>query len=220
MTASPAVASVDLRVKARQAISRRQYVAKGLVMVDLYILRHGETEWNRAGRMQGWLDSPLTEKGRAQAERQGELLAAAGVGRHHRFWSSPQGRAWDTAGLALSRFGAPILRDDRLREIGIGDWSGLTRAEIARHSGTAFDGPDDFFWMDAAPRGEGFDAVRARARSFLDDLDGPAVIVTHGILSRFLRAAVLDLDLEGTAGLPGGQGVVYRLADGIMTKLV
>lgn len=188
-------------------------------MVELYILRHGETEWNRAGRMQGWLDSPLTEKGRAQAARQGELLAAAGVSRHHRFWSSPQGRAWDTARLALSRFGAPILRDDRLREIGIGDWSGLTLAEIARLSGASMDGLDDFFWMDAAPKGEGFAAVRARARSFLNDLDGPAVIVTHGILSRFLRAAVLDLDLEGTAGLPGGQGVVYRLVDGIMTKL-
>ena len=59
---------------------------------DILILRHGETEWNRAGRMQGDQDSPLTDTGRAQARRQGALLAASGCD-GYQWFSSPQGRA-------------------------------------------------------------------------------------------------------------------------------
>ena len=80
---------------------------------ELLILRHGETEWNREGRMQGALDSPLTYVGRAQALAQGAALRAAGIG-PVRWFSSPQGRALETARLASGE--ARVTADDRLRE--------------------------------------------------------------------------------------------------------
>jgi probable phosphoglycerate mutase len=181
---------------------------------ELFVLRHGQTEWNAAGRMQGHLDSPLTPLGRDQARAQGRLLAAAGVtAAAFRLFCSPQHRARDTAGIAFAGLAAPVVTDIRLREISLGDWDGLTRAEIgARWPVRTDDHP--FLWYDNAPSGEGFAAVAVRVAAFLDDLAAPAVIVTHGMTSRFLRARVLGLDLQGAADLPGGQGVVYHLKDG------
>ncbi|MGC1486395.1 MAG: histidine phosphatase family protein, partial [Albidovulum sp.] len=97
---------------------------------EAFILRHGETEWNRAGRFQGRLNSPLTEKGCAQARRQGEILTTAGVNASQfQFWSSPQGRARQTADLALGGMGGVIREDLLLQEIDVGDWQGLTGPE-------------------------------------------------------------------------------------------
>ena len=92
---------------------------------ELYILRHGQTEWNAADRMQGWLNSPLTPKGEQDAARQGEILRGLDlVG--FSFWCSPSGRAVQTAGIACPMADA-IHTDLRLREIGVGDWAGRNR---------------------------------------------------------------------------------------------
>ena len=183
---------------------------------ELYILRHGETEWNAARRVQGQQDSALTGLGRRQAARQGEILAAAGV-LDLPVFVSPQGRARATAEIALA--GRTPRVDPRLREISLGVWDGLTRDQIDAGWPSARDPEDWFLWYDTAPDGEGFPSVAARARAFLDALDGPAVIVTHGITSMFLRGRVLGLDMTGIGALPGGQGVVYHLAGGVQRRL-
>jgi glucosyl-3-phosphoglycerate phosphatase len=178
---------------------------------ELFVLRHGETEWNRAGRMQGALDSPLTELGQAQALQMGALLARHDLA-GHRLYSSPMGRAVATTRLAFDR---PAILDPRLREIEVGLWSGLTRPEIlARWPGMS-DEEDMLDFYARAPEGEGFDALWDRVCSFLADLTGPAVIVTHGVTSRFLRTAALGLTLADLNEVPGGQGVVFRLRDGV-----
>lgn len=187
-------------------------------MPDIYILRHGQTEWNVARRMQGALDSPLTALGRKQALRQGEILrdiGAAGLPVH----VSPQGRARATAALALP--GRVPLIDDRLREITLGPWDGKTAAEIGAAGGNSpqsFGLGSGFWWYDTTP-GERFAGVEARVRSFVSDLHGSAIIVTHGITSMFLRGAILGLDLDAIADLPGGQGVVHHLCDGVVRLL-
>ncbi len=187
---------------------------------ELYILRHGQTEWNAAGRMQGALDSPLTALGREQAARQADILLRAGIGADsHAFHVSPQGRARQTADIALAPLGVVPTVDDRLREISLGAWDGLTHTEIEAESPGVFRDDHPFLWQDRAPGGDGFVAFDGRLRSFLTDLTGPAVIVAHGMVSLFLRGAVLGLDLDGIAGLPGGQGVIYHLKDGIQTRL-
>ncbi|MEM6277220.1 MAG: histidine phosphatase family protein, partial [Pseudomonadota bacterium] len=66
---------------------------------------------------------------------------------------------------------------------------------------------------EAAPGGEGLTALEHRCRAFLDDLAGPAVLVTHGITGRMLRALWLGLGQDGLDDLPGGQGVVFHLSD-------
>ena len=131
------------------------------------------------------------------------------------FWCSPQGRARQTAGLVLAKIAGTLIIDDRLSEIDLGEWSGLTRAEIARVWPGSIDESADFLWQDAAPGGEGFPAIAARAQAFLAEISCPGVIVTHSVLSRFLRGAMLGLDIFGIEALPDEQGVVYHMKDGV-----
>lgn len=177
----------------------------------LLILRHGETEWNRAGRMQGALDSPLTGRGRDQARRQGAILRQAGLDRLP-VYVSPQGRAVSTARLALPA--AHPVEDARLAEVAMGDWQGLTLAEIARGWPGALADPHPFAWKFAAPRGERLEALVARLAAFVADRPGPAIVVTHGVTSQVLRGLLLGLDLAGMATLAAPQGVVWRIAGG------
>jgi len=183
-----------------------------MILPELLILRHGETEWNLEGRMQAALDSPLTKLGRSQAMRQNQLLRAHGVS-DWAWFSSPQGRAQSTAGIAADGLTRDIATDTRLREIGMGDWTGLLRADIADQFPHLFE-TDGLSWYDHAPGGEGLIAVHTRCMDFLMQLSQPAVIVTHGITSRVLRCIALGLPVDAFDRLGGGQGVVYHLANG------
>ena len=177
---------------------------------DLFILRHGETVWNREGRMQGWLDSDLTDLGRQQARAMGALLAGYDL-TGHRLYCSPLGRAQATAALAFSQ---TSTLDPRLREIEVGQWAGLTRDQIMTRWPGMTEAEDMLDFYARAPDGEGFVALWNRVCAFLADLPGPAVIVTHGVTSRFLRTAALGLTIADLDQVPGGQGVVFRLVDG------
>ena len=176
---------------------------------ELYILRHGETTWNAENRMQGELDSPLTEKGQMDAARQHEILRVRDLSGFS-FWTSPQGRAFQTAAISLSGI-APLIRtDDRLREIGVGDWSGRLRSELPMPKG-----PNPFMAQyEMAPNGEGFARLKTRVRAFLDDLSGPAVIVTHGITGSMIRGLVIGEKAHRNVSPHGGQGCVFWLKDG------
>lgn len=178
---------------------------------DFYVIRHGETEWNVAGRFQGSLDSALTARGEAQAMAMGRLLAQWGISKTHRWFASPLPRAVRT--VQLARGAPPDALDVRLAEIGMGDWAGLTRSEVDRRwPGPPGEGLMEFYARVSG--GEPLDAVTGRVTSFLAALDGPAVIVTHGITSRFLRGAVLGLPPMALGDLPGGHGVIFRCAGG------
>lgn len=173
----------------------------------IYVLRHGETEWNVAGRLQGRADSALTARGRAQAVTLGALLApvlAAGA----RLWTSPAPRAATTAALAFP--GQAATPDPRLLEIDLGAWTGRAIAGIAPRDA----GADPHGWKFAAPGGEDRAAMAARCAAFLGDLSGPSVIVTHGVTSRMLRCLALGLGPEALGRVPGGQGVVHVVEAG------
>ncbi|WP_367119362.1 histidine phosphatase family protein [Yoonia sp.] len=185
---------------------------------ELYILRHGETYWNAENRMQGGLNSTLTANGLAQAARQATLLGAQDL-TGFSACCSPQGRAVQTAGIAVAPHIAMIRTDDRLREIGVGRWQGRLRSELQADMGMT-DGPDGPVALyEMAPEGEGFARLESRCRSFLADLRSPAVLVTHGITSRMLRCIVLGLDRPGLDQLPGGQGVIFHLKEGVQRQI-
>ncbi|WP_333713352.1 histidine phosphatase family protein [Yoonia sp.] len=176
---------------------------------ELYILRHGETTWNAENRMQGELDSPLTEKGQGDARRQRDILRSRDLAGFD-FFTSPQGRAFQTAAIALYGLAGVIRTDDRLREIGVGDWSGRLRAELPMPKG-----PNPLIAQyEMAPNGEGFARLKTRVRSFLDDLRGPAVIVTHGITGSMIRGLVIGEKAHRNVSPHGGQGSVFWLKDG------
>lgn len=188
----------------------------------LMILRHGETQWNREGRMQGALDSPLTDLGRTQAAQQNAILRAADVG-DWAWLCSPQGRAQTTAQIAAQGITKNISTAPDLREIGVGDWAGCLRAECLKDLPKGVkvqDGPDGALELyEYAPNGEGFSALRTRCEQFLDQLTGPSVLITHGITSRMLRAILLGFGTDQLAQLPGGQGVVYELRNAVQNRL-
>lgn len=185
---------------------------------DLLILRHGETEWNLAERMQGSEDSPLTATGEAQAAAQGRLLDRFGIA-NWSVWCSPQGRAQATAQIALKNRAGDIQTDPRLAEITLGRWTGMLRRDIAAEVPGLFDTHADMSWYDHAPGGEGLEALYARTGALLRDLSGPSVLVTHGITSRMLRCHALGLEPGAFQDLPGGQGVVYHVSSGVQTCL-
>lgn len=182
---------------------------------DILVMRHGETEWNRVGRMQGWMDSPLTDFGMAQAQQQKTLLVGLDFSLSHWMaYSSPQPRALHTAAIALSGSAHNVQTDERLREIDVGDWAGLQRDVIKDRvavQGYNCAGPLDHY--DHTP-GENFDDLHSRCRAFLDHLTGPALIFTHGITSRMLRVVALDMPVGQLADVAGGQGNILGVIGG------
>ncbi len=182
----------------------------------IYLVRHGETEFNREGRYQGRLDSPLTDRGRRQARLCGQLLA-----RHvdsGAIWTSPLPRAVETARVVEAALPDAELRiDERLREVSFGLWEGLTRAEIvAGWPGIRKRHPPQQ-WKLNAPDGEATEALMARLQALLQDAASrpeDVILVGHGIAGRLIRGLHSGLTLSAALQLPAPQGVVYRLRRG------
>ncbi|WP_299839756.1 histidine phosphatase family protein [uncultured Paracoccus sp.] len=174
---------------------------------DLYLMRHGQTVWNAEGRMQGKLDSPLTDLGIAQAKAQARLVAGVEAAR----FASPQGRAQQTARIVFA--GQPFQTDARLAEIDIGTFSGRRYPDLAAEHPALFE-LDGFGWYDHAPGGEGFSGLMTRARSFLDSLTGPSLIITHGITLRMLRLIAMGWDMTRFEELAQHQGAVQVVRAG------
>ncbi|APX13718.1 histidine phosphatase family protein [Tateyamaria omphalii] len=185
----------------------------------IYVMRHGETVWNAEARFQGALNSPLTKTGRAQAQQLADILAGHDLSGFD-VRVSPQGRAFETAAIALARQVLELHTDARLREIGVGLWSGKLRSEVAPVGAAQDDTPDGPLALyEHAPEGEGFAALRARCQDFLGSLTAPTLCVTHGITSRMVRAVALGQPSANLGDLPGGQGMVYVVEDGVHRRL-
>ena len=180
----------------------------------IYLIRHGQTEFNREGRIQGRVDSALTEVGIAQAQAVGVKLAeiAATAGGRWRIVSSPQGRARRTAELIAVVMGLPApTADERLAEIHYGAVDGLLRPEVdSRWPRLA--GQKGIFLdvADAEPIAE----VRARAASWLADAEateGNVVAVAHAGIGRVIRALHARLPDEALRTMETPQDAFHRL---------
>lgn len=188
----------------------------GMDFPDLYLMRHGETEWNAEGRMQGHLNSPLTPLGHQQAARQAAIMAPVLAGDVQRI-ASPLGRAVQTADIVFA--GQPYATDPRFREISVGEFEGRTRPDIE----AAF--PDLFAatwlgWYDRAPGGERLSDLRARVSEGLSQLTGPTAIVCHGITLRMARLVVLGWPDSRLEEMEVRQGAVHLMQDGRHQMLV
>ncbi|AGT09221.1 histidine phosphatase family protein [Paracoccus aminophilus] len=179
---------------------------------DLYLMRHGQTEWNALERMQGRLDSPLTALGRKQARRQAALVRNLHpqIGEVARY-ASAQGRARQTAEIVFA--GESFATDHRLVEIDIGDFTGARMQDLVVSHPQIFHGAR-LDWYDHAPGGEHFSGLETRVRAFLDELTGPALIVTHGITLRMIRAVAMELPISRIGEMPVRQGAVHAVRQG------
>jgi probable phosphoglycerate mutase len=177
------------------------------------MLRHGQTEFNAGSRMQGQLDTHLTDLGRAQAVAAAEVLAKR---QPLLIVSSDLSRAYDTAVILGERIGSEVRVDARLRETHLGDWQGLTHEQVdSAYPGARRAWRDDARW---APHG-GESRVDVAARSLpliaelvskqpewgADEPDRPVVVVAHGGLIAGLTAALLRLPVDNWPVL-GGMG--------------
>jgi len=176
------------------------------------MLRHGQTEFNADSRMQGQLDTHLTELGLAQAAAAAEVL---GKRQPLLIVSSDLSRAYDTALVLGERIGAEVRVDKRLRETHLGDWQGMTHQEIdAAAPGARMAWRNDARW--APHGGESRVDVAERSLPLLAELvrhhewgagepDRPAVLVAHGGLIAALTARLLGLPVDNWPVL-GGTG--------------
>lgn len=153
-------------------------------MTTILLARHGETDWNREGRWQGWADPPLNDTGRAQARELAEQLRGTPF---DAVYSSDLQRARETAEILAEPHGVPVIVDRDLREIDIGSWSGLTRAEIAERF------PDG-----VRPDGETHEQQAARVRGAVTRIarDHPGervLIVGHGGTIRSIHDVISEI---------------------------
>ena len=191
----------------------------------IYLLRHGETLWNVAGRLQGQSDSPLTWRGIQQARALGEsLLRQDRVDGATALISSPQGRAWQTAAIVAEVLGGnprAIAFDDRLKELDFGAWTGLTFEEVAAAHPEDWARREADKWHVRPPGGESYADVAARARSWLDEQEGGGVriVVCHGLFGRVLRGLYGGLPAETIFTLDEPQTALFRLNDGRIERI-
>lgn len=169
----------------------------------IYLIRHGETEWSRAGRHTGNTDVPLTPRGEAQARSIGERLRGL---EFSAVLTSPLQRARRTCELAL--LDGPMLVDVALSEWDYGQFEGLTIAQIRAQR------PDWNVFRDGCPGGEAPEQVVGRADAILAQLcalDGRVAVFSHG---HFLRAVAVRW-----IGLPLVNGSNFGLEAGALSRL-
>jgi probable phosphoglycerate mutase len=164
----------------------------------VYYIRHGETDWNVAGRLQGHRDIPLNAKGRTQAAHCGDVLRdlLARDGRDPAsldYVSSPLGRACQTMELlrpALGLAADGYRREPRLIEISFGDWEGSTIAQLHLNDPARISQREHDKWHFLPPGGESYEMVSGRMRAWYDSLERDTVATAHGGTARGLMACL------------------------------
>ena len=192
----------------------------------IYYIRHGETDWNAQGRLQGGRDIPLNALGRRQAAAAAAVLSDLWA-REARselplaFVASPLGRARSTMELVRGALKLPpddYAIDARLREIGYGQWEGLTPAQTQASDPALFARRLTDKWTVPAPGGESYAAVQVRVRAWYDQLTTDTVAVAHGGTARALMVSLELVTPDVAADLMIEQGVVYVFSGGGLSK--
>ena len=183
--------------------------------LQMFLIRHGETEYNRVGRYQGQSDSSLTSLGIRQARRNGQVLASlVDRSKTWRIVASPLGRTVHTAQLISNEFGfdsSHIELDERIQEIGFGWWEGLDRQSIEAREPGAWDRRLSDHWNYAMEGGESMADVARRVAIWLRELEGNVIAVSHGTTGRIIRGQYLGLTREQTLQLDQPQDIVFEL---------
>lgn len=189
----------------------------------LYVVRHGETDWNRERRYQGQTDKPMNARGREQAHRNGRALRAALTNpSEFDFAASPLLRTRETMEIIREELALPKAdyhTDPRLLELSYGTWEGKLQTDLPTidPDGWASRARAPFTWRPEG--GESYADLLERCRSWLGSVERPTVVAAHGGISRCLRTLILALDPATIPDLESPQDKVLQLADGTMTWL-
>lgn len=189
----------------------------------LIFIRHGQTDWNKEGRLQGGQDIPINETGVWQAARNGRRLKGVFEDEafdleDFTFVASPLGRCIRTMGLVREGLDldpqSGFDRDDRLKEITFGAWEGKTFEELQALDSQAVTTREANKWGFVPPGGESYEMLSTRMRPWLESLDRPTIAVSHGGVSRVVRGLLFDLDKDEIPRLDVPQDKIYLVQDG------
>jgi broad specificity phosphatase PhoE len=192
--------------------------------VTLYYVRHGETDWNRAQRYQGQRDIPINATGRAQAEGNGQLLAAALGDRaaHLDYVASPLKRASETMQILRAQLGLDsraYRTDDRLMEINYGSWEGEPWDQMALRDAQGYAARQADVWNWQPHGGESYRMLAERVAAWLAEVADDTVVVAHGGVSRVLRAVLFGLSAAEAMRLEVPQDRILVIEAGAMRWL-
>ncbi len=187
---------------------------------QIYLMRHGQTEWNIIKKLQGQLDSALSIKGREQAIIMGKILSREiknpKAYEHH---VSPLGRTLETAELVAENFDFTPTKHPILMEVDVGSWSALYRKDIIKNNPQIFNHclNDEIYFN--SPDGESLNDVKRRAQDWLNSLTQPTIAVTHGQIGLIIRALYTNTPHQEAISKSERQDGVYLLSDAQETFL-
>jgi probable phosphoglycerate mutase len=190
-------------------------------------IRHGQTDWNFEGRMQGRRDIPLNATGEGQAAANGArlktFLTAEGIDPGTLdFVSSPLGRTRTTMELLRGAMGLEpdsYRLEDRIKEITFGDWEGFTLEELADEEQERLLQRRADKWSFVPPGGESYEMLSERIAAWLSSLDRPAVVVSHGGVFRAVRGLLEGRDKASVPRIDVPQDKVFVWRDGQFTTV-
>lgn len=192
----------------------------------IYFVRHGQTDWNVAGRLQGQAETDINAIGRLQATGNGRALSALIPGPSgFDFVASPSRRTCETMErirIAMGLDPQAFRTDPRLMELHFGDWQGFTYDELElREPGSkARRKADKWNFLPPGQAAESYEMLKSRVESWLGDVIGPTVCVTHGGVIRALFRLIEDLPQKKAAVMVVPQDRVLRLDDGRLEWMV
>ncbi|OAN51110.1 fructose-2,6-bisphosphatase [Paramagnetospirillum marisnigri] len=192
-------------------------------MSSIILVRHGETQFNAEGRVQGWHDSPLTPKGVAQAFRYGLTIRGL-LGEDAQGWrvvSSPLGRCAETTGILCEAAGlaaADVTYDARLKEVNTGRLSSVLKSELPPE---LRDSKGLDHWVFKSPDGETHAQVSARLADWLAGIreNEKLIVVSHGVAGRILRGLYLGSDPAEALTGDSPQDAVFVLENGAIRRV-
>jgi broad specificity phosphatase PhoE len=191
----------------------------------IYFSRHGETDWNATERIQGQAEVDINARGRAQADRNGDLMKSLiGDGAGFEFIASPMRRTRETMERIRTRMGVDpkaYRTDPRLMEVNFGDWQGFMLEDIAARTPELVGARarDKWNFVPPGPTGESYAMLGVRVANWLSEIKSPTVCVTHGGCLRTIFQLVHGMDGHAAANLAITQDHILRLEHGHLTWL-
>ncbi|EJS9608777.1 phosphoglycerate mutase family protein [Vibrio parahaemolyticus] len=187
----------------------------------IFVLRHGETEFNADKKLQGHCNSSLTSKGCDQARRVGTTLKQYVENRPFRVYSSTLGRALQTSQIVCEELNYSyenLNKEPRLKEFSLGEWEQRTIPSLEQEIPNLLAQND---WYLQAPNCETYESVRERLSSWLSDVahDEDIVVVSHGLTGIVLRGLLLGMDYTQVWQQDLPQDAFFIIEDGRITRV-
>ncbi|EII2984524.1 histidine phosphatase family protein [Vibrio parahaemolyticus] len=187
----------------------------------IFVLRHGETEFNADKKLQGHCNSSLTSKGSDQARRVGTTLKKYVENRPFRVYSSTLGRALQTSQIVCEELNYSyenLNKEPRLKEFSLGEWEQRTIPSLEQEIPNLLAQND---WYLQAPNCETYESVRERLSSWLSDVahDEDIVVVSHGLTGIVLRGLLLGMDYTQVWQQDLPQDAFFIIEDGRITRV-